>query len=150
MDTGAEQQRRPLGGQPRKDQKGRARRGYAQERGQSKNAGSRRVEPTHKKDKHRANLYSQRVQQAINRKQIKMSRRKRKRSRAGCRLKQAAARLARAFCLSCARRDAAFFSLHRARLLFHFLLLLFICFLCIACWTLWLYKLARCLSFFRG
>ena len=32
------------------------RRGYAQERGWSRNAGSRRVEPTHEKDKHRTNL----------------------------------------------------------------------------------------------
>ena len=46
-----------------------------------------------KKGKHRANLYSQRVQRAINRKQIKRSRRKRKRSRAGHRLARAAARL---------------------------------------------------------
>ena len=42
------------------------------------------------KDKHRANLYSQRVQQAINKKQIKRSMRKRKRSRAGPRLTRAA------------------------------------------------------------
>ena len=48
-----------------------------------------------KKDKHRANLYSQRVQQAIEKKQIKISRRKRKRGRAGRRLATAAARLTR-------------------------------------------------------
>ena len=48
-----------------------------------------------KKDKHRANLYSQRVQQAINKKQIKRSRRNRKRSRAGRRLPRAPARLTR-------------------------------------------------------
>ena len=48
-----------------------------------------------KKDKHRANLYSQRVQQAIQKKQVKMSRRKRKRGRAGRRLARAAARLTR-------------------------------------------------------
>ena len=46
-----------------------------------------------KKDKHRANLYSQRVQQAIDKK--KRSRRKRKRSRAGRRLARAAVRLTR-------------------------------------------------------
>ena len=46
-----------------------------------------------KKDKYRANLYSQRVQQAINKKQIKRSRRKRKRNRAGRKLAKAAARL---------------------------------------------------------
>ena len=48
-----------------------------------------------KKDKHRANLYSQRVQQAIHKEQIKRSRRKRKRGRAGRRLARAAARLTR-------------------------------------------------------
>ena len=48
-----------------------------------------------KKDKHRANLYSQGVQQAIQKKQVKMSRRKRKRGRAGRRLARAAARLTR-------------------------------------------------------
>ena len=46
-----------------------------------------------KKDKHRANLYSQRVQRAIQEKQIKRSIRKRKRGRAGRRLARAAARL---------------------------------------------------------
>ena len=45
-----------------------------------------------KKDKHRANLYSQRVQQAINKRQIKRSRRKRKRDRAGRRFARAAPR----------------------------------------------------------
>ena len=49
MDTGVEQQRRPPGGQPREDLKGCNRRGYAQERGWSRNAGSRRVEPTYEK-----------------------------------------------------------------------------------------------------
>ena len=48
-----------------------------------------------KKDKHWANLYSQRIRQAITRKQIKRNRRKRKRTRAGRRLARAAARLAR-------------------------------------------------------
>ena len=49
-----------------------------------------------KKDKHRANLYSQRVQHVIHKKkQIKRSRRKRKRGRAGRRLARAAARLTR-------------------------------------------------------
>ena len=48
-----------------------------------------------KKDKHRANLYGQRVQQVIKRNQIKRSRGKRKRSRAGRRLARTAARLAR-------------------------------------------------------
>ena len=48
-----------------------------------------------KNDKHRANLYSQRAQQAINKKQIKRSRRKQKGSRAGRRLARAAARLVR-------------------------------------------------------
>ena len=48
-----------------------------------------------KKDRHRTNLYSQRVQQAINKKQIKRSRKKRKRGRAGRRLARARARLAR-------------------------------------------------------
>ena len=48
-----------------------------------------------KKDKHWAILYSQRVQQAMKRKYIQSSRRKRKRSRAGRRLARAAARLAR-------------------------------------------------------
>ena len=48
-----------------------------------------------KKDKHRANLYSQRVQQAIHKKQIKRSGKKRKRGRAGRRLARAAARLTR-------------------------------------------------------
>ena len=48
-----------------------------------------------KKDKHRANLYSQRVQQAIQKIKIKRSRRKRKRGRAGRRLARAAARLTR-------------------------------------------------------
>ena len=48
-----------------------------------------------KKDKHRANLYSQRVQQAIQKEQVKRSRRKRKRGRAGRRLARAAARLTR-------------------------------------------------------
>ena len=49
-----------------------------------------------KKDKHRANFYSRRVQQAIHKKQIKRSsRRKRKRGRAGRRLARAAARLSR-------------------------------------------------------
>ena len=47
------------------------------------------------KDKHRANLYSQRVQQAKDKKQIERSRRKRKRSRAGRRLARAAIRLTR-------------------------------------------------------
>ena len=46
-----------------------------------------------KKNKHRANLYSQRVQQAVEKKQIKRNRRKRKRGRAGRRLARAAARL---------------------------------------------------------
>ena len=48
-----------------------------------------------KKDKHRANLYSQRVQRALQRKHIKKSRRKRKRGRAGRRLARAAAHLTR-------------------------------------------------------
>ena len=49
-----------------------------------------------KKDKHRVNIYSKRVQQAIEKKQIKRSRRKRKtRGRAGRRLARAAARLTR-------------------------------------------------------
>ena len=48
-----------------------------------------------KKDKHQANLYSQRVQQAIHEKQIKRSWRKRKRGRAGRRLARAVARLTR-------------------------------------------------------
>ena len=48
-----------------------------------------------KDDKHRANLYSQRVQRAIQKKQIKRSKRKRKRGRAGRRLARAAARLTR-------------------------------------------------------
>ena len=48
-----------------------------------------------KKDKHRASLYGQRVQQAIEKKQIKRSRRKWKRGRAGRRLARAAARLTR-------------------------------------------------------
>ena len=46
------------------------------------------------KDKHRADLYSQRIQHAIDRKH-KRSKRKRKKSRAGRRLARAAARLAR-------------------------------------------------------
>ena len=46
-----------------------------------------------KKDKHRANLYSRRVQQAIDREQIRKIRRKRKRSRAGRGLARAAGRL---------------------------------------------------------
>ena len=48
-----------------------------------------------KQDKHRANLYSQRVQQATQKKQIKRSRRKRKRGWVGRRLASAAARLTR-------------------------------------------------------
>ena len=48
-----------------------------------------------KQDKHRANLYSQRLQQAIQKKQIKRSRRKRKRGRVGRGLARAAARLTR-------------------------------------------------------
>ena len=48
-----------------------------------------------KKDKHRTNLYSQRVQQVIQKKQLKRSWRKRKRGRAGHRLARAAARLTR-------------------------------------------------------
>ena len=48
-----------------------------------------------KKDKHLANLYSHKVQQAINKKQIKRTRRKRKRSLDGRRLARAAARLTR-------------------------------------------------------
>ena len=48
-----------------------------------------------KQEKHRANLYSQRVQQVIQKKQIKRSRRKRKRGRVGRRLARAAARLTR-------------------------------------------------------
>ena len=48
-----------------------------------------------KQDKHRANLYSQRVQRAIQKKQVKRSRRKRKRGRVGRRLARAAARLTR-------------------------------------------------------
>ena len=48
-----------------------------------------------KKDKHQANLSSQRVQQAIKRKQIKRSRWERKRSRAGRKLPWTASRLAR-------------------------------------------------------
>ena len=48
-----------------------------------------------KKDKHRANLYSQKVQRAIERIEIKRNRRKRKRGRAGRRLARAAARLTR-------------------------------------------------------
>ena len=53
------------------------------------------LNPSLKKDKHRANLYSQRVQQAIQKKQIKRSRKKRKRGRARRRLARAAARLTR-------------------------------------------------------
>ena len=53
------------------------------------------LNPPMKKDKHRANIYSQRVQQAINKKIIKKSRRKWKRSRAGRRCARAAARLTR-------------------------------------------------------
>ena len=48
-----------------------------------------------KKDKHRANLYSQGVQQAIQKKQVNTSRRKRKRGWAGRRLAREAARLTR-------------------------------------------------------
>ena len=48
-----------------------------------------------KKDKHLASLYSQRVQQAVQKKQIKRSRRKQKRGRAGRRLVRAAASLTR-------------------------------------------------------
>ena len=48
-----------------------------------------------KKNKHRANLYSQRVQQVIEKKQIKRNRRKWKRGRAGRRFARAAARLTR-------------------------------------------------------
>ena len=48
-----------------------------------------------KKNKHRANLYSQKAQHAVNRKQIKRSRRKPKRTRAGCRLAKEETRLAR-------------------------------------------------------
>ena len=54
------------------------------------------------------------------------------------------------FCLSRNRRAAALASLRPSRLLFRFLLVLYICFLFIACRTLWLYRLARCLSFFMG
>ena len=79
MDTGAEQQRRPPRGQPRKGLEG------------LYTAWVR----TRAWMEHRTNLYSQRVQRAIQKKQIKRSKRKRKRGWVGRRLARAAARLTR-------------------------------------------------------
>ena len=96
MGTGAQQQRRPPRGQPRKDWKDCTRRGYTQERGWSRNAGSRRAEPTREKIQAPGLTFTARgSNKPYRKKQVKMSTRKRKRGRAGRGLARAAARLTR-------------------------------------------------------
>ena len=87
-------------GDRRGDSLGRIRRGVRgvgthKSVGRRETLGVGRLDLPMKKDKHRVNLYSQRVQQAMERKKIKRNRRKRKRSPTGRRLVRAAVRLAR-------------------------------------------------------
>ena len=65
MDTGAEQQRRPPGGEVRKDKKGCTWRGYTQGEDRAETLGVGRLSLPAKKDKHRDHFYSQRVEHGL-------------------------------------------------------------------------------------